>query len=85
MSNVNTVEGTIQEFTYTTYLCENVGADIPSTMYSDILPKVAHTMMTQLALKKELKEFGDWVRKQLVVSYCRSICKTHLLLPTEVI
>ena len=36
-----------------------IGVDMPSTVYSDVLPKVVHTMMTQLAVKKGLKEFGD--------------------------
>ena len=37
----------------------NVGADMPSDTYSDVLPKIVHTVMMQLALKKGLKEFGD--------------------------
>ena len=32
---------------------------MPSDTYSDVLPKIVHTVMTQLALKKGLKEFGD--------------------------
>ena len=51
MSTMNEVEGTVNEFTYATYIGDNVGAAMPSTMYSDILPKVEHTVMTQLALK----------------------------------
>ena len=59
MSTVNRVEGTVKELSYATYLGNNVGVDVPSDRYSDVLPKIVHTVMTQLALKKGLKEFGD--------------------------
>ena len=59
MSTVKKMGETRNEFTYANYLEGTVGADMPSTVYSDILPKVAHTVMTQLALKKGLKEFRD--------------------------
>ena len=83
MSTVNKVEGNVREFSYATYLGNNVGGDVASDTYSDVLPKIVHTVMTQLALKKGLKEFGDRGKEAVSSGYCRSICKTHLLLPTE--
>ena len=59
MSTVNRVESTVKEFSYATYLGNNVGGDVPNDTYSDVLPKIVHTVMTQLALKKGLEAFGD--------------------------
>ena len=59
MSTVNEVEGNVREFSYATYLGNNVGGDVASDTYSDVLPKIVHTVMTQLALKKGLEAFGD--------------------------
>ena len=36
MSTVNRVEGTVNEFSYATYLGNNVGADVPNDTYGII-------------------------------------------------
>ena len=59
MSTVEARAETRNEFTYTKYVGNGIGADMPDTVYSDVLPKVANTVMTQLALKLGLREFGD--------------------------
>ena len=59
MSMVEAKAETINEFTYTNYVGEGIGTDMLETLYSDVLPKVAHTVMTQLALKRGIMEFGD--------------------------
>ena len=63
MSTVSKVEGTVNEFSYATYLGNNVGADVPNDTYGDVLPKIVHTVMTQLVLKKGLEAFGDRGKK----------------------
>ena len=69
------------EFTYTNYLGDSAGVDMPNTMYSDVLPKVAHTVMTQLVLKKGLKEFGDR-GKEAVSSKLLQIHMQDMFTPT---
>ena len=39
MSTVNRVEGTVKEFSYPTYLGNNAGADMSSTVCSEVFPR----------------------------------------------
>ena len=59
MSTVEARAEIRNEITYNSYIGNGIWADMPETIHSDVLPKVAHTLMTQLELKRGLREFGD--------------------------
>ena len=53
---------------------------MPYTIYIDVLPKVDHTVMTQLAMKRGLREFSDR-GKEAVSSELMQILKQDTFAP----
>ena len=81
MSTVEVRAETLNEFTYTNNVGGEVGSDLPETVFSDVLPKVDHTVMTQLALQCGLRKFGH-CGKEDVSSELMQIYMQETYVPT---